>query len=334
MKKISVVVPTYNEQDNVELLTEAIINVFNEKLRSYDYEIIFIDNFSMDDTRKKIRKICDENKKVKAIFNAKNFGQIKSPFYGLLQATGDCAVLMCADFQEPPEVIPKFVKEWEKKYKIVIGIKEKSKESKIMYFFRSCYYKVIKKVADVEQIEHFSGFGLYDKQFIEVLRNLDDPMPYLRGIVSELGYERKEVPFEQANRKFGKSKNNIFTLYDYAMVGITAYTKVFLRLSTFLGFVISGISFVIGLVYLILKLVNWDSFQAGIAPMLLGVFFMGAIQLFFIGFLGEYILNINTRIMKRPLVIEDERLNFYSDEKLNIKEKELWELENEEFIRK
>lgn len=326
MKKISVVVPTYNEEDNVELLTEAIINVFNEKLNTYDYEIIFIDNFSKDNTRKKLRRICNENSRVKAIFNAKNFGQIRSPYYGLLQATGDCAVLMCADFQEPPEVIPEFVKEWENNYKIVIGIKAKSKESKLMYFFRSCYYKTIKKIADVEQIEHFSGFGLYDKKFIDVLRKLDDPMPYLRGIVAELGFERKEVLFEQANRRFGKSKNNIFSLYDYAMVGITAYTKTFLRLATFLGFTISGISFIIGLIYLILKLLNWDSFQAGVAPMLIGVFFMGAIQLFFIGFLGEYILNINTRIMKRPLVIEDERINFSSIEK--------WELNNEEIITK
>lgn len=310
MKKVSVVVPTYNEEENVKPLSEEIIRVFKEKLPEYEYEIIFIDNYSKDNTRKVITEMCKDNINIKAIFNAKNFGQIKSPYYGLTQVTGDCGILMCADFQEPPEMIEKLVKEWEGGYKIVIGIKEKSKESKLMYFFRSCYYKLIKKIADVEQIEHFTGFGLYDKKFIDVLINLDDSMPYLRGIVAELGYERKEIKFVQAARRFGKTKNNFFSLYDYAMVGITAYTKVFLRISTFIGFFISGISFLVALFYLVMKIMNWNSFQAGIAPIVIGMFFIGAIQLIFIGFLGEYILNINTRTMRRPLVIEEKRLNF------------------------
>ena len=215
-------------------------------------------------------------------------------------------MLLAADFQDPVEMIPKFVKEWEAGYKIVIGIKTTSKENKIMYFLRSCYYKLIKRLSNVEQ----TGFGLYDKSFIEVLRNLDDPTPFLRGIVAELGYKRKEIPYEQPRRRAGKTSNNFYKLYDAAMLSITSYTKVVLRLATIIGFIFSAISFLIALVYLILKLIFWDTFPAGTAPILIGVFLMGSVQIFFIGFLGEYILNMNTRIMKRPLVIEEKRLNF------------------------
>lgn len=309
MKKISVLVPCYNEEENVKPISEAIINEL-EKLENYDYELVFIDNCSKDNTRSLISQLCKNNNKIKAIFNVRNFGQFNSPYYGLLQTTGDCTILMCADFQDPIDMIPKFVKEWENGYKIVIGIKNKSKENKIMYFLRSCYYKIIKKISTTEQIEHFTGFGLYDKDFIDVLRKLDDPTPFLRGVVAEFGFKRKDIPYEQARRKAGKTHNNFYTLYDAAMLSFTSYTKVGLRLATFIGSIIAIISFVIGLVYLILKIIYWDRFAAGTIPILLGMLFLGAIQLFFIGFLGEYILSMNSRIMKRPLVIEEERINF------------------------
>lgn len=310
MKKISILLPTYNEQENIKPLCEGIKKMFLQNLPTYDYEILIIDNHSKDDTRKVVEKLCVEDKKIKAIFNARNFGHIRSPYHGLMQAGGDCVIAMCSDFQDPPEMIEQFVKEWEEGYKIVIGIKRKSKENPVMYVFRSAYYKLIRKIADVDQIEHFTGFGLYDKEFIKVLRKLDDPMPYLRGIVAELGFERKEIEYEQQKRRFGKTKNNFFTLYDIAMLGITSYSKVVMRLATLAGFAIAGLSFLIALTYLIMKLVFWDRFPMGTAPIIISIFFLGSIQLFFIGFLGEYILNINTRVMKRPLVIEEKRINF------------------------
>jgi len=310
VKKISILLPTYNEQENIKPLCEEIKNVFLQKLSSYDYEIIIIDNFSTDKTRGNVSQICMEDKKIKAIFNAKNFGHIRSPYYGLMQASGDCVIAMCADFQDPPEMIERFVREWEKGYKIVIGIKRKSKENPIMYMFRTAYYKLIRKIADVDQIEHFTGFGLYDREFVKVLRELNDPMPYLRGIVAELGFERKEIEYEQQKRRFGKTKNNFFSLYDMAMLGITSYSKVVMRLATLAGFAIAGLSFLIALTYLVMKLVFWDRFPMGTAPIIISIFFLGSVQLFFIGFLGEYILNINTRVMKRPLVVEEKRINF------------------------
>lgn len=309
MKKVSFLIPTYNEIENVEELSRAIINEI-EKLPEYDYEVIFIDNNSQDGTRERLREMCSKNKKIKAILNAKNFGQNNSPYYGLTQTTGDCSILMCADFQDPVEMIPKLIHEWEEGYKIVSAIKTTSKENKIMRFLRTCYYKLIKKFSEVEQIEHFTGFGLYDRTFIQVLRELKDPTPFLRGIVAELGFKRKEIPYEQQKRKAGKSKNNFYSLYDIAMLSFTSYTKIGLRLATFMGFFIAIISGIIALVYLILKLIYWDTFFMGMAPVLIGMFLLGAIQLVFLGLIGEYILSMNARIMNRPLVIEEERLNF------------------------
>jgi len=309
MKKISILIPCYNEEENVKAISEAIINEVN-KLENYDYELVFIDNCSTDNTQNIITELCNNNDKIKAIFNCKNFGQFNSPYYGLQQTTGDCTILICADFQDPVEMIPKFIKEWENGYKLVIGIKNKSKENKLMYFLRSCYYKIIKKLSKTEQIEHFTGFGLYDKEFIEVLKKLDDPTPFLRGIVAELGFKRKDIPYEQQKRKAGKTHNNFYTLYDAAMLSFTSYTKAGLRFATLTGIAIAGISFIIGLIYLILKLIYWDRFAAGTIPILIGMCFLGSIQLFFIGLVGEYILSINSRIMKRPLVIEEKRINF------------------------
>ena len=310
MKKISIVVPCFNEEENVGPMSQAIVELFKNELKDYDYELVFIDNDSQDRTRELIRAICGNNDRIKAIFNAKNFGQFKSPYYGLLQATGDCAVLVACDFQDPVELIPTFVKEWENGYKIVSGIKTSSKESKIMYWLRSLYYKMIKKLSDVEQIEHFTGFGLYDRKFLEVLKTLDDPTPFLRGIVAELGFKRKDIEYQQPQRRAGKTSNNFYRLYDGAMLSITSYTKVGLRLATLFGFVCSVISVIIAIVYLVMKLMYWDRFTAGMAPMLIGVFLLGSIQMFFIGLLGEYILTINSRVMKRPLVVEEERINF------------------------
>ncbi len=309
MKKISIVVPCYNEEENVEPISEAIIQQI-EKLQNYTYELVLIDNCSTDKTKEKIIQLCEKNKNIKAIFNAKNFGQFNSPYYAMLQTTGDCTILIAADFQDPVEMIPQFIQEWEAGYKIVIGIKKKSQENKLIYFLRSIYYKLIKRLSDTDQIEHFTGFGLYDKDFIQVLKKLEDPTPFLRGIVAELGYQRKEIPYEQPKRRAGKTHNTFYRLYDAAMLSFTSYTKIGLRLATFLGILIGVLSFIIGLVYLILKLIYWDRFAAGMVPLLIGIFFLGAVQLFFIGLLGEYILAINTRVMKRPLVIEEKRINF------------------------
>lgn len=319
MKKISVMIPCYNEVENVEPISEAVVDVLERELSNYDYELLFIDNCSTDGTRDKLEKICAKNKKIKAIFNVTNFGQFNSPFYGMCQTTGDCTISMCCDFQDPVELLPNFVEEWEKGHKIVSAIKTSSKENPIIYFLRSMYYKAIKSMSDTEMIEHFTGFGLYDKSFISILRELDDPIPFLRGIVAEYGhgFNRKEIQYEQAERRAGKTHNNFYSLYDAAMLSFTSYTKVGLRLATFLGFVSSGLSLLVAVIYLIMKLINWHNFQAGNAPMILGIYVIGSLQLFFIGLLGEYILNINTRVIKRPLVVEEKRLNFDEDNKEN-----------------
>ena len=309
-KLISVVVPTYNEQENVVPLTDTLVKIFTEELPEYNYEIIFIDNHSKDNTKALIRQICSENPNVKAIFNARNFGQMRSPVYGFKQAYGDCVVRLNADFQDPPSLIPTFVREWEKGYKIVIGIKEKTEEGFFMAFVRRQYYKFLRKITDIGHIENFTGFGLFDKAFVDVVRNIHDPMPYFRGMVAEFGFEYKTILYQRPNRRAGKSKNHFYTLYDLAMIGITSYSKVMLRLASFLGFIIGGLSFLVALVYFIMKLVHWDWFRSGIAPLVIGVFFLGGVQLFFIGLLGEYVLAITSRVLDRPLVVEEERLNF------------------------
>lgn len=313
MKKISILVPCYNEEENVVPLSKAVMEMMERDLPAYDYELVFIDNCSKDKTRDLLTLLCSQDKRIKAIFNAKNFGQFNSPFYGMCQTTGDCTICLAADFQDPVEMIPKFVHEWEAGYKIVCGIKTTSKENKIMYFLRSCYYKLIRKMSDVEQIEHFTGFGLYDRSFIQVLQKLEDPTPFLRGIVAELGPKRKEIPYEQPKRRAGKTSNNWYRLYDAAMLSFTSYTKVGLRIATIGGFVLSLLSILVAIVYTVLKLIYWEYFPAGMAPVLIGVFLFGSIQLFFIGLLGEYIMSINTRVMKRPLVVEEKRLNFENE---------------------
>lgn len=312
MKKISVVVPTYNEQDNVINIAGAIKEQF-DNLTAYDWELIFIDNDSKDNTRALIRGLCSNDRHIKAIFNVRNFGQNNSPIHGILQSTGDCTIVMGCDFQEPPEMIPVFVKNWEEGYKIVAGQKTSSKENKLIYMLRGIYYKMMKRFSDTDVIEQVTGFGLYDKSFLNVVRELHDPMPVMRSLIAELGFGIKLVPFTQNKRRAGKSSNNFFTLYDMAMQTITSYTKIGLRSATFIGGTVGLISIIIAIVYFIRKLIHWYSFPMGIAPLVIGVFLLGGIQLFFIGMLGEYVLNINTRLMNRPLVVEEERINFESE---------------------
>ncbi len=313
MKKISVVIPCYNEEENVGPITEAVGKIFRRELPAYDYEILLIDNDSQDGTRSRIRELCRENRRIKAIFNAKNFGQFNSPYYAMLQSDGDATVLMAADFQDPPSMIPQYVRAWEEGYRIAVGIKTHSEEKPLMYWLRSQYYKWIRRLSEVDQIEHFTGFGLYDRSFIRVLRKLDDPTPFLRGIVAELGYRRKEIPYDQPRRRAGKTSNNFYKLYDAGMLSVTSYTKFGLRLATFVGMLTMMVSLIIALVYLVMKLLYWDRFQAGLVPLLVGMLFLGSVIIFFIGMMGEYILTINQRVMHRPLVVEEERLNFEGD---------------------
>lgn len=311
-KTISVLIPCFNEEENVRPIYEAVRGQL--VALPYDYEILFIDNKSTDRTREIIRAICAGDKCVKAIFNVKNFGQFNSPYYGIMQTTGDCTIFLCADFQDPPELIPQFVAAWEEGYKIVIGQKTKSRENRFIYWLRGQYYKMLRKMSSTEIVEHYTGFGLYDKSFVDVLRDLKDPTPFLRGIVAELGPERKVIEFEQPQRRAGKTHNNFFTLYDGAMLSFTSYTKNGLRIATFAGFIMASLSFFFGLVYLVLKLLFWYKFTAGYAPTMIVVFFMGGLLLAFLGFLGEYVMAINARVMNRPLVVEEERINFAKDE--------------------
>ena len=309
-KRISVMIPCYNEEENARPIYTAVKEQLTRNCPRYDYEILFIDNKSQDQTRKILREICAEDSNVKAIFNVKNFGQFNSPYYALLQTSGDCTITMCADFQDPPELIPQFVAAWEEGYKIVIGRKTKSRENPLLYWARGIYYKMLRKMSSTEIIEQFTGFGLYDKSFVETLRQLNDPTPFMRGLVAELGSERKEIEYEQPKRRAGKTHNNFFTLYDAAMLSFTSYTKSGLRIATFAGFIIAFLSFIFGMVYLVLKLLFWNSFTAGYAPMMISVFFLGGLLLSFLGFLGEYVMAINIRVMNRPLVVEEERINF------------------------
>ncbi len=312
MKKISIMIPCFNEEENIVQIGEACENILKAELSEYDYEICYVDNASTDRTRELIEQVCAKNKKHKAIFNVTNFGQFNSPFHGICELDGDCVIPVCADFQDPVEMIPVFVHEWEQGHKVVSGVKATSKENGFVYFLRSIYYKTIKKMSTVPMIEHFTGFGLYDKSFVKLLRELKDPLPFIRGIVAEYGegFNLKVVEYEQPQRKAGKTHNNFYTLYDAAMLSFTSYTKAGLRMMTFLGFGIGIIDIIVAIVYFVMKIVKWNQFELGMAPMVIGMFMMGAIQLIFMGFIGEYILNINTRTINRPIVVEERRINF------------------------
>ena len=316
-KTISIMIPTYNEEENARPIYEAVKKEIQTELPEYDYEILFIDNKSQDNTRKIIEGICAEDPKVKAIFNAKNFGQFNSPYYGLIHTSGDCTISLCADFQDPVNTIPRLVHKWEEGYKIVCAIKTQSMENKLMYFLRSCYYKFIHSVSSVSMIEHFTGFGLYDRSFLDVLRNLGDCTPFYRGLVPELGFDIAQIEYTQAKRRAGKTSNNWKTLYDAAMLSFTSYTKFFLRLPTILGALTAGCSALAALIYLIVWLIT--GFAVGNGPVIMLVCFLFGIQMFFTGMMGEYILGINERMKNRPLVVEERRLNF-TEEKSTEKE--------------
>lgn len=314
-KTISVTIPCWSEENSINVMYERLLKVFKNDLNNYDYEIIFVDDCSPDNTWKEILKICEKDSKVKAIKNAKNFGFTRNVFATLLYGTGDATFMIFGDLQDPPEILPEMVKEWENGHKVVVGQKLHSAESKLMYSLRTIYYKLIGKLSDTKQIQHFNGFGLYDKAFINVMKKIDDPCPYLKGLVSEFGMDIKIIQYEQAKSMRGKSGANFMKCYDLAMLGLTSYTKILMRIATFVGGLLGIICIILSIIVLISKISNWQSFEYGTASIVMGVFFIGAIQLFFLGILGEYILNINTRSMKRPLVVVGERVGFDSSDK-------------------
>ena len=309
LKKISIITPCFNEEENIEELCQRIRETM-AGIEDIDYEHILIDNASTDGTVATLRTIIEQDKRVRVIVNTRNFGHIRSPYYGLLQAKGEAVISMASDLQDPPELITDFIAKWREGYKVVLGIKAKSEETWIFFALRSLYYKVLHSLTDVELIEHFTGFGLYDQEVIEILRKMDDPYPYFRGLIADIGFPFAKIEFVQPLRKRGITKNNFYTLYDMAMLGMTSYTKVPLRLATMFGFGAAVISFLVGMFYLIYKLANWKNFTLGVAPLVVGFFFFGAVQLFFLGMLGEYIGAIYTQILHRPPVIEKERINF------------------------
>ena len=309
MKKISIVTACYNEEENVEILHARIVEAMKE-FPEYKFEHIYIDNASTDKTIPILRKMVAEDERIKVILNARNFGHVRSPYYGLLQAQGDAVVSMASDLQDPPELIGEFLKKWQEGYKVVMGVKTQSEESRFIYLLRSTYYRLLTTLSDIQPVENFTGFGCYDQQVIEILRKVDDPYPYFRGLIAEIGFPAAKIEFLQPKRKHGITKNNFRTLFDLAMLGFTNNTKIPLRIAALLGFVSSLLSFIVGLVYLIYKLINWQNFSLGLAPLIIGIFFLGSVQLLFLGVIGEYIGAIYTQVLHRPLVVEKERINF------------------------
>ncbi len=310
-KLISIVTACYNEEGNIEQLYIRIKNIFRN-LTTYDYEHIFIDNNSHDQSRNILREIASKDNNVKVIFNTRNFGHIRSPLHAIYQANGDAIISIVADFQDPPEMIVDFLKKWEEGYKIVIGIKKKSNENFFMFFIRKKFYSILNKFSDIELIKNFTGFGLYDKSFVDIIKKINDPYPYFRGLIPEFGLERYEIEYVQPKREKGKSAQSFITLYDMAMLGFVNYSRIPLRMASFVGFSIAIASLIVALVYFIYKLVFWYQFDVGLAPLVIGLFFFSSVQLIFIGIIGEYVGSILTQIQHkdRPLVIEKERINF------------------------
>lgn len=307
-KLISIITPCFNEEENIEELHQRIAGVM--ATLPYEYEHICIDNCSTDNTVKKLKAIAAQDKRVKIIVNARNFGHIRSPYYALLQSHGDASILIASDLQDPPEMIGDFLKKWEEGFKTVLAVKPESAESAWMFFVRKNYYRLISKISEVPLVKNATGAGLFDRAVIDILRKLDDPYPYFRGLLCEIGFPIATVPFKQPRRRRGITSNNFYTLYDLAMLGITNHSKVPLRLMAMGGFALSILSLLTAIGFLIAKLIFWNSFQLGVAPVLIGIFFFGAVQTFFIGLLGEYIGSIHTQVRNMPLVIEAERINF------------------------
>lgn len=313
--KLSIVTPCYNEEANLPALHEAIRAVVASMPDVTDYEQIVIDNASTDRTAEVARELCAKDPHVKLIVNTRNFGHIRSPYHALLNATGDAVVAMASDFQDPPELIPQLLEAWRGGAKVVMCIKRSTSESLVLGAVRKLYYHLIGRFSDVELPKNFTGFGLYDREVIDTLRRIDDPYPYFRGLIADLGYPAARIPFDQPARRRGITKNNFYTLYDLAMLGITNHSKVPLRVATMAGFLLSGLSLLVALAYLVAKLVWWDRFEFGLAPLIVSLFFFSSVQLFFIGIVGEYVGAIHTQVMKRPLVIERERVNFDRDDR-------------------
>ena len=309
MPFISVVTACYNEEENVREVYERVREVV-ESLPGYTYEHVFIDNASKDRTVEILREIAGSDKRVKVIVNTRNFGHIRSPFHGLLQASGEAVISIVADLQDPPDMIRDFVSLWEQGNKVVMAVKTQSEESRIMFAVRRSYYRLLRRLSDVDLAEQFTGFGLYDRQVMDALRGLNEPYPYFRGLIAELGFAGTKVEYLQPKRKRGFTKNNLYTLYDMAMLGMTSYSKIPLRMATFLGFGMAALSGLAGLFYLVYKLVYWNRFELGLAPLVVGLFFFASVQLFFLGILGEYVASVHTYVQRRPLVIERERINF------------------------
>lgn len=306
---LSIVTPCFNEEDNVDELYRR-IKLAIVGLTKYDFELIFIDNNSEDGTVAKLKSLAATDPGVKIIVNARNFGHIRSPYYGILQSRGMATIYLASDLQDPPELIPEFIKHWEEGYKLVMAIKPVSKGVAWMHALRKAYYRFVDGISDISLVADSTGFGLYDRKVLDHLHQINDPYPFLRGLICELGYEIKTIPFDQPRRLRGISKNNFYTLYDIAMLGIVSHSKVPIRIAAFVGFALGLLSVLSAIIYMILKLMFWDYFPIGIAPLVIGIFFLFGIQLIFIGILGEYIGSIHTYLQQRPIVVEKERINF------------------------
>ena len=309
MKTISIITPCYNEEDNVQEVYERVRAVIGG-LRKYRYEHIFIDNASRDNTLAVLRRIAKEDKNVKVITNTRNFGHIRSPMHAFNQACGDAVIGIVADLQDPPDMIADMIREWENGAQVVVCVKKTSQENRLMFWIRSRYYRLVNQLSELETYENFTGFGLYDRKVVDMVKEFGDPYPYFRGMIAEIGLPHVELVYDQPRRKRGITKNNFYTLYDMAMLGVTSLSKVPLRVVTFSGLVCAFLCLMTGFAYFVYKLIFWDRFSAGIAPLMIGIFFFASIQLFFLGVVGEYIGAIHTLVQRRPLVFERERLNF------------------------
>lgn len=312
MKKISLISSCYNEEENLDTLYDRVIKAIEPYSNNYEFEYILLDNGSSDNTEGKLRELAQKDKRIKVILNARNFGHIRSPYYGMVQCSGDAIIYLASDLQDPPELIGAFIKKWEDGYKIVLGKKTQSEESFPMFMIRTAYYELISRIADDDTslVKNCTGFGLFDRCVIDIIKQLDDPYPYIRGLICDIGFEKAFVEYKQPSRRRGISKNNFYSLYDNAMIGIVKHSKVPLRLMTFLGFGLSFLSLGVAVFYFILKLMFWNEFALGLAPIIISLFFLGSVQLFCMGVLGEYIGAIYTRVNKKPVVVEKERINF------------------------
>jgi dolichol-phosphate mannosyltransferase len=308
-KKITIVAPTYNEEENV-LVFYARVNEVIKNISNYQFEFLFIDNASTDETANILKDLAKQDKKIKIILNTRNFGHIRSPYWGIIQSQGDATIYLASDLQDPPELIPKFIDAWESGFKVVLGVKPESKLNFINHQLRKAYYLFLNKISNVSIVKNSTGFGLYDREVLNEVRKINDPYPFLRGIIAELGYEVKQILFLQERRNAGLTKNNFYTLYDIGMLGIISHSITPVRMASLVGFLVGSLSFIFALIFTILKLIYWDSFPIGISPIIIGMFFMFGLILIFIGFLGEYIGSIHTYLKKRPIVVEKERINF------------------------